>query len=425
MVQLLGLEGMRLGRYRLRHRLGEGGMAEVYLAYDGQMRREVAIKVVEGGEADLLTRFQREVEVIGSLTHEHILPVFDYGEQDGCRYLVMQYVEGATLGERLDAGPLAVGEIGPILMQVASALQFAHERGVTHRDIKPSNILLRDSRFAYLADFGLAKPMDSINNLTRTGYLLGTPEYMAPELAQEGAGPSIDIYALGVVLYQMLTGQVPFTGNSVFAIYWKHLQEQPLPPSLLNPAVPSQIEQVVLRALEKDPRQRFKTPMELAHAYQLARQSAQQSPTLYGMRRSQLVGSSPISSRPRPQWRPTLVLLLLLSFMFITVFSLALFFLNSNSQAQQAIVQSNSAKFHSHSSPDSELRRPVTPVVTLTSNPHLIVTKMPVTPRKRPTPTPTAKPTPTPTPTLTPTATPTPAVTPTPTHKHKHKRGSG
>ncbi len=393
----LRLAGTSMGRYRLSRRLGEGGMAKVFLAYDEEMRRTVAVKVVDNSEFDLVRRFQREVETIGSLTHEHILPVFDYGEQGEWRYLVMQYVEGGTLRERLQDGPLAPEEANSILLQVASALQFAHARGIIHRDIKPSNILLRGN-YAYLADFGLARPLDIDSSLTKTGSLLGTSEYMAPELANGEATTSVDIYALGIVLYQMLTGRVPFSGSSVLAIYWKHLQEVPVPPSRLNPTIPVTVDAVVLRALAKEPRQRFQTAAELALAFELALESPQQSRTLADLD----------VQKPEPRIRRlhrgfVLVLSLALLLLFAASLSLGFVFYNGNpqpSQVREAIIQ-----FYPSPLPTSTAHkqaepapRPTTNILPVKSNPSPTPKVKPTLTTMKPTPTPTqVKPTPTPT----------------------------
>src|SRR6266481_4850649 len=180
---MAGLEGTSLGRYRLQSRLGRGGMSEVYLAYDELMHRDVAIKVVSSSHVDYIERFQREAKAIGNLHHNHILPAFDSGEQGPWHYLVMPYIEHNTLRERLERSDLTLEEAGELLQQIASALQHAHDNGIVHRDIKPSNILLRDDHYAYLADFGLAKSLKGSSDITQLGTLLGTPEYMAPELA--------------------------------------------------------------------------------------------------------------------------------------------------------------------------------------------------------------------------------------------------
>lgn len=267
---MAGLEGTRLGRYRLQQRLGHGGMSEVYLAYDELMHREIAIKVMSSTRTDYIERFQREAEAIGNLHHNHILPAFDYGRQDPWHYLVMPYIDHESLSELLDRGPLTLEHAGELLSQIASALQHAHEHGILHRDIKPSNILLRDEHYTYLADFGLAKALDGSGSVTYTGILMGTPEYMAPELADGVASTSSDLYALGILLYQMVTGQLPFTGDTPLAVYLRQMHEQPVPPSRLNPAISPDVEQVILRALDKDPRRRFQTPDSLAQAYQEA-----------------------------------------------------------------------------------------------------------------------------------------------------------
>lgn len=265
------LEGTTLGHHHLKHLLGRGGMAEVYLGFDEHLHRDVAIKVVHQSQDEHFRRFQREAETIGPLAHEHILPVFEYGEQGPWHYLVMPYVPNGTLLDRLKRrGPLTPQETGTILEQIASALQFAHERGVLHRDIKPSNILLRNDSYAYLADFGIAKVQHHEINLTQTGALIGTPTYMAPELFEGQASSRSDVYALGVVVYQMLTGQLPFQASTPTAVLIKQIQEAPLRPSVLNPAISQPLEQVILQALEKDPSRRWQTPQALANAYQQA-----------------------------------------------------------------------------------------------------------------------------------------------------------
>src|SRR5437868_3792458 len=188
----------------------------------------------------------------------------------------MPYIERGTLRERLAKGPLTQEEAGSILEQITSALQFAHDHGILHRDIKPSNILLKDERNIYLADFGLAKDITEASTITQTGCLIGTPEYMAPELAEEPATTSSVIYAAGILLYQILTGRVPFKGRTPLSIYWKHIKEQPTPPSLLNPDISHAVEEVVLHALEKAPGRRFKTVQDMAQAYIRALQTSDQ-----------------------------------------------------------------------------------------------------------------------------------------------------
>jgi serine/threonine protein kinase len=303
---MVGLEDTIFGHYLLKRRLARGGMSQVYLAYDQSLQQEVAIKVVSRENSEHANRFQREIKALGVLSHEHILPTLDYGEQGQWLYMVTPYIEHGTLRDLLRTkGKLTPEEAGKILVQVCAALQFAHDQGVIHRDIKPSNILLLRGEHAYLADFGLVKGIDETSDLTQTGCLIGTPEYMAPELAEQPASKSSDIYALGIVLYQMLTGQTPFRGSTPLAIYYKHIQEQPLRPSLLDPAIPMDIEQVILCALEKDPQLRFKSPQALARAYGQAllrsrRERAERRIT------APLATAAGVSTEPLPPQVPTI-----------------------------------------------------------------------------------------------------------------------
>jgi serine/threonine protein kinase len=267
MLKMPGLAGTNLGRYTQHDRLGRGGMSEVYLAYDELRQQNVAIKVVGSNHSDYLERFHREAMAISTLEHAHILPALDYGEQGLWNYIVMPYIEQGTLRERLLRGPLTLEEAGVILEQVGGALQFAHDQGIVHRDIKPSNILMRDDRYAFLADFGLAKSLEEGSTITQSGNLLGTPEYMAPELAEGPATTSSDLYALGILLYQMLTGQLPFIGETPIAVYWKQLRDKPRAPSQLNPTIPRAVEHVVMRSLEKQPANRYQSANELVQAY--------------------------------------------------------------------------------------------------------------------------------------------------------------
>jgi serine/threonine protein kinase len=267
---MMDLDTTLLDRYHIQRRLAWGGMSEVYLALDEQLQRSVAIKVVNSSDDEHYERFQREIATVKTLTHEHILAIHEYGRYGSWYYYAMPYVNHGTLSNRLAQGPLSLEEVSVIFLQVASALQFAHNHGILHRDIKPSNILLHEDNFAYLADFGLAKKVDHESSITQTGCMIGTPEYMAPELAEKSASQSSDIYALGIVLYQMLTGQLPFKGISPLATFWKHIQEFPTPPSLINPAISQPIEEVVMRALEKNPQHRFPDVSSMAQAFEQA-----------------------------------------------------------------------------------------------------------------------------------------------------------
>lgn len=263
-----GIEGLTLGRYELRRRIAQGGMAEVYLAYDRRVRRQVAVKVLYGRDEPFVRRFEREALAVGALSHNHILPLYDFGEQSPWYYLVMPYVDGCTLRDYLYRHKrLTLEEAASFLSQIASALQYAHDHGVVHRDVKPSNILLRQDGYAYLVDFGLAKAMQGAEVLTSAGAMVGTPEYMAPEQSNGFSDYRSDIYSLGIILYQMLTGQLPFLAESPVAVSLKHIQSIPRPPRILNSAIPQSIEDVILKAMAKDPAQRYQAAKDLSAAF--------------------------------------------------------------------------------------------------------------------------------------------------------------
>ncbi|HEY4385969.1 MAG TPA: serine/threonine-protein kinase, partial [Ktedonobacteraceae bacterium] len=246
------------------------GMSDIYLAQDTHTDHDVVIKMVHNSNHEYCERFHGEVQTTSTLHHDHILPTFTYGKYASWSYMVSPYIEEGTLHDRLLQGPLSLRETGLILTQLVSALQFAHDHGIIHRDLKPSNILLQNKEHVYLADFGLAQHVDRDDGLTVTEYLIGTPEYMAPELAEEKATVKSDIYALGVILYQLLTGRVPFKGSTPIGTYLKHIRERPLSPTMLNPAIPEEIADVILRALEKNPGHRYNSAHDLAQAYQHA-----------------------------------------------------------------------------------------------------------------------------------------------------------
>lgn len=263
-----GIEGLTLGRYELRRRIAQGGMAEVYLAYDRRVRRQVAVKVLYGRDEPFVRRFEREALAVGALSHNHILPLYDFGEQSPWYYLVMPYVDGCTLRDYLFRHKqLTLEEAASFLSQIASALQYAHDHGVVHRDVKPSNILLRQDGYAYLVDFGLAKAMQGAEVLTSAGAMIGTPEYMAPEQSNGLSDYRSDIYSLGIILYQMLTGQLPFLAESPVAVSLKHIQSTPTLPRTLNSAIPQSIEDVILKAMAKDPANRYQAAKDLSTAF--------------------------------------------------------------------------------------------------------------------------------------------------------------
>lgn len=272
-MRLKGLEGAKLGRYELLCRIAQGGMSEIYLGFDRRVRRRVAVKVIYGSDEAFIRRFEREAVAIGTLSHDHILPLYDFGVQRPWYYLVMPFVEGGTLRDYLfKRERFTLEEAGSFLCQIASALQHAHDHGVIHRDVKPSNILLRLDGHAYLVDFGLAKAKISTDSLSHAGTMIGTPEYMAPEQSNNINDYRSDIYSLGIILYQMLTGHVPFTGDTPVAVTLKHLQTPPTAPRQLNSDIPQSIEDIILKALAKEPDKRYQQANDLPSAYKIALQ---------------------------------------------------------------------------------------------------------------------------------------------------------
>jgi len=323
-----------IGNYYIERGLAKGGMSEVYLAHDQRNQDIVAMKMVRRSAGEYYERFRREARAMVQLHHPHILPALDYGEYEHWAYMVTPYIEYGTLSRRVADGPLPLEEAGNILFQVASALQFAHEHGMLHRDIKASNVLLRDGNYAYLTDFGLVKSIEDNYSLTRSGFLIGTPEYMAPELVEDSATPASDIYALGVLLFQMVTGVVPFKGTNPVNIVMKHLREQPPLPSHLNRSLTPDIDRVILQTLEKDPMRRFRTPKALANAFHQAYQvdaapepvanvqhsSLQNMPTIQVMPASSAAPQHSNSMRmPRLIWIAGAALIALLLIIFLLV----------------------------------------------------------------------------------------------------------
>ena len=268
--------GQMLGSYRIINQVGQGGMATVYKAYQPSMDRHVAIKVLPSQLAEskeFVKRFQQEARVIARLEHPHILPAFDYGESEGIAYFVMRYLEAGTLKDRMEAGrPLPLDEIDRIFTQLADALSYAHSHGVIHRDLKPSNALVDRDGNLFLTDFGIAKILESASpRLTQTDAIMGTPAYISPEQAQaRTVDQRSDIYSLGIILYEMATGSVPFVADTPLAVILKHVSD-PLPlPSRIKPDISPAIEQVILKALAKDPEDRFATAAEFLSVWKRA-----------------------------------------------------------------------------------------------------------------------------------------------------------
>ena len=258
--------GTRIGPYRLIKHLKQGGMSTVYLGYHMPTRAYVAIKVVDGYAVDLKLLY-REIEIMQALEHEHIVPCLDAGEDGSYHYLVMPYLPGGTLEDVLNGSLLTLEEACIILDQLTSALAYIHALGLLHRDIKPANILFDRNNKLYLTDFGIVTWLGEKPGYD--GHMMGTPQYVAPEILEGYVDERSEIYSVGILLYQMLTGYVPFDGPSD-QICLDHWKTQPPAPSLLNPSLPRSVEQVILRALEKDPRHRYQTIEDVLHAYRKA-----------------------------------------------------------------------------------------------------------------------------------------------------------
>ena len=264
-------------RYRLDKLIGEGGFAHVYLSTDLELGRQVAIKILDQNwvrDKDLLTRFRNEARAIAALEHPNILLIFDYGVAVGAPFIVMPYVSGGTLSSRMREGPFTLDEIRFYLDQIGSALDYAHQRGIVHRDVKPSNLLIRADGQLALMDFGLAKILDNAA-FAMQSVILGTVAYLSPEQYQGIVTPASDIYMLGVILYQMLAGKLPYEGDTT-RILQAHLHEEPRSlldqetMQLVHPAVVKALDQVILKALAKVPAERYQTCQALSHAFNQA-----------------------------------------------------------------------------------------------------------------------------------------------------------
>jgi serine/threonine-protein kinase len=268
--------GSHLGPYIIRRLLTYGGMSSIYLAYDEHTYDTVVMKVVctRGLSRDeavkQVAQIKRERWAMRSLEHPNILPLLGSGQQGPYLFLVMPFVRGGSLQDLMDQEFLSIEETTAIFEQVAHALDYMHGRGLLHRDIKPANILLDEDGTVYLADFGLVTPIGE-SALDEHGRVNGTPIYMAPELCSGHASVGSDVYALGVLLYQMLTGEVPFDGSSAWDICLQHMHELPLPPSRISTSVSYSVEQIVLRALEKDVTVRFYSVYSFLEAFIRAR----------------------------------------------------------------------------------------------------------------------------------------------------------
>jgi branched-chain amino acid transport system substrate-binding protein len=360
---MAGMIGQTIGGYQILEQIGQGGMATIYKAYQPSLDRYVALKILPrhmAQEAGFEQRFRREARAAAKLEHPHIVPIFDFGQENDLFYIALRYVPAGTLKERMGQ-PLPLDFIIGVVSQIAEALDYAHEQGVVHRDIKPSNILLDRGDWALLTDFGVARIVQSTEHITSTGVGVGTPAYMSPE---QGLGKKVDsrsdIYSLGVVLYEMLTGQVPYQADTPMAVVLKHIHD-PLPrPRDINRGVPEAVERVVLKSLAKAPDDRYHSAAELA----MALRSAASEAAALRARPSDLEATSDIAleapSEARPRTKPGRLFWLLPAFLAVAGLGWLLGQLSSADWLRQAFG----------------LERPPTPVPTQAPLP----TQRPVTP---------------------------------------------
>jgi serine/threonine protein kinase len=298
------LEGKTLDRYELRRLIGKGGMANVYEAYDPVFHRVVAVKVFKREDEEMLQRFIREARVMARLHHPHLVEIYDTGEAplDGVTryYIVMPLLTGGTLRLRIRRSPLSLDEVCTCLSDIAGALDYIHRENIVHRDIKASNVLLNDEGRCYLTDFGIARITTEATQLTSTGNVLGTVDYVAPELFEvhRRADARSDLYSLGVLLYEMVTGRMPFSADNQLALISMHVNKQPPSPRLYVPQLSAQVERVILRGLEKKPELRYGSATELAEAFCRAVQSPEARVSLARTERASSVAMGPLSAAP-------------------------------------------------------------------------------------------------------------------------------
>jgi serine/threonine-protein kinase len=283
------------GRYRVLRRIGSGGMADVWLAEDSHLQRRVALKVLHrrfAQDREFVERFRREAESAAGLQHPNVVSVFDRGEFEGTYYIAMQYIEGPTLKALIDSG-LTPEQAVALIRQVLEGARFAHRHGVVHRDLKPQNVIINGEGVAVVTDFGIARA--GVSEITQTGSVMGTPHYLSPEQAQGFDVTAVsDLYSIGVILYEALTGRVPFEADSAVAVAMKQVSQTPQRPSSINPRVSPTLDAVVMRALEKDPGERFQS----ADAFIAALDAAMAEPGATGGGTAAFAALPPVVATP-------------------------------------------------------------------------------------------------------------------------------
>ena len=279
------------GRYELEELVGTGGMSSVYRAHDRLLDRKVALKILHahyGDDAQYVERFRREARAAAALSHPNIVTVIDRGEHERRQFIVFEYVDGENLKRLIErSGPMPLERALELTVQVARGLSFAHERGLVHRDVKPQNVLLNGDGRAKVSDFGIARSLDVQRGMTQTGTVLGTSDYIAPEQAQgQHVDEQTDVYSLGVVLYEMLTSEVPFAGENFVAVAMRHINDPPPSVRDKRPDVPQRVDEAIRRAMAKRPQDRFETMAEFRHELEACLAEAQ--------------GTQVLPPRPRP-----------------------------------------------------------------------------------------------------------------------------
>ena len=272
----MNLEGKILGnRYEIIEKVGNGGMATVYKATDLVLKRYVAVKILRDEfttDEEFIKRFETEAQSAARLVHANIVSIFDVGVDNGIYYIVMELIQGKTLKEIIveEGGPLPWKWSVNVAIQIASALEMAHKNNIIHRDIKPHNIIITEDGVAKVTDFGIAKAVSN-STITAFGTTIGSVHYFSPEHARGGyTDAKSDIYSLGVVMYEMVTGKVPFDADTPVSVALKHMQEDPVPPIELNPHLPEAVNKIILKALKKDPMLRYQTATELLQDLKMA-----------------------------------------------------------------------------------------------------------------------------------------------------------
>ncbi len=407
------LIGGTLGQYRIIEQIGAGGMAAVFKAYQPGLERHVAIKVLpplKAQQPGFSERFAREARAIAGLNHPNILPVYDFGQERGYTFIVMRYVEGAcTLRDLMVRLPLGLATATDLVCQIAAALDYAHSHNVIHRDVKPDNVLM-DGGWALLSDFGLARMTESVAQLTGTGASIGTAAYISPE---QGQGLRVtnrtDIYALGIILFEMLTGQIPHDAEKPVAIVYRRVHEPLTPPRSLNPAIPEGVEAVILKALATDPNDRFASAGAMATALRRGR-----APFTVVLPPQETSPAAPGAAPPRPistglSWPRAAGIGAVAGAIIMAVVGLAVSLTAGGRPAATPVATTEAAAM-----------APVatqTPLPTDTPFPTPTLTSIPIPPTAlaSSTPAPTATPTGTASPTPTPTRPPLPTSAPLPT----------